>query len=366
MPLIPWEYIKKYLILPKIAPTKLGEKLTYYGLEAKIIEKGGNTYFEFDTLPNRSDLLSWWGIVQEIGIILNCQVKPVNFPIINESKEKLIETAINTNGCSEFYLSLIKNIEVKESPAWLKEWLIVNNVRVINNIVDSANLIILESGQPLHIFDYDTLPEKKIVIRQARLGEKINTFNGQELVLDLEDIIISSGEKVISLAGVIGTNETMITSHTKNILVECASFNPKNIKKTTERLNISTTASHFFSRGANLVLSPQQVLVQAISLITDTYQGDLNSKTVFAYQEEKKIPLIITISKEFITRKAGQVLAGQTIENIWRQLKFSYQKKENNYYITIPSSRPDITIPEDLLEELLRIYDYNKVIGSLP
>src|SRR5437763_4116516 len=111
----------------------------------------------------------------------------------------------------------------------------------------------LESGQPLHTFDYDNLLEKKIMVRKAHYGEKINTIRGQELVLNSEDIIVSSGEKIISLAGIIGDQETIPTPQTKNILIECANFNPQTIKKTAQRLNISTEASRFFSRGTNLV-----------------------------------------------------------------------------------------------------------------
>src|SRR4051794_31087790 len=135
----------------------------------------------------------------------------------------------------------------------MKEWLTANNVRSINNVVDSANLVMLESGQPLHIFDYDSLPEKKIVVRPAHPGEKMSALYGQELMLDSEDIVVSSGEKVISLAGIIGNQTTSLTPHTKNILIECASFNPTTIKKTAKRLNISTAASHFFSRQTNLI-----------------------------------------------------------------------------------------------------------------
>lgn len=365
MPLIPWKYIKEFIILPKITPREIGEKLTYCGLETKIVERKNSLHLEFDVLPNRPDLLSWWGIIKEIGIILNCQVKLPNPLVVNESKEKF-EVIINTDNCSELYLSLIKNIKVKESPDWVKEWLAVNNIRSINNVVDSANLVMLESGQPLHIFDYDTLPEKKITVRQAHQREKIKALNGQELALNSEDTIISSGGKVISLAGIIGDQATALTPHTKNILIECASFNPTTIKKTAKHLNISTAASNFFSRGANLVLPPQQVLSRTVSLIADTCQDDLDSKIIFSYQKKRKIPSVVSISQEFIIKKVGQTLTQPIIENIWHQLKFSYQKEGNNYHITIPLSRPDITIPEDLLEELLKIYDYNKVIGSLP
>jgi len=172
----------------------------------------------------------------------------------------------------------------------------------------------LESGQPLHIFDYDTFPEKKIMVRQARSGEKINTLHNQKLTLNSEDIIISSREKNISLAGIIGSQDTLLTPNTKNILIECASFNPTVIKKTAKRLNISTTAGYFFSRQTNLVLTAQQVLARVIYLIIETYQGDLDSGIIFPYQEREKKPLTVAITEEFITKKVGQKLAEQTIK----------------------------------------------------
>jgi len=173
----------------------------------------------------------------------------------------------------------------------------------------------LESGQPLHVFDYDTLPEKKIMVRQAYPGEKINTFHNQELTLNSEDILIRSGEKNISLAGIIGSQDTLLTPNTKNILIECASFNLETIKKTAKRLNISTTASYFFSWQTNLVLTAQQVLARVISLIIETYQGDLESGFFFLYREKEKKRPLITISREFITKKIGHKLAKQDIEN---------------------------------------------------
>ena len=276
MPLIPWEYLKQHLFLPTITPAELAEKLSYCGLETKIVKQENNIYCEFDTLPNRTDLLSWWGIIQEISVLLNCQINPLKIPIINESKEKLIEVEISTNDCLEFRLGFIKNIEIKESPQWAKDWLEANNLHSINNLVDIANLVMLETGQPFHIFDYDALSEKKkIVIQEARGGEIMTTLHGQKLTLNPGEIVISSGEKFIDLAGIIGNQETTITSQTKNILIECASFGPASIKKTTNRLNISTLASQYFSRGINLVLPPDKSLSRVISLIIESYGGNL-------------------------------------------------------------------------------------------
>ncbi|CAI2194079.1 948_t:CDS:1, partial [Funneliformis geosporum] len=123
-------------------------------------------------------------------------------------------------------------------------------------------------------------------------------------------------EKIISLAGIIGDQATALKSSTKNIFIECASFNPVTIRKTAKSLNISTTASHFFSRQTNLVLTPQQVLARVISLIVETYQGDMDSGTFFPYQKTEKKELTVAISQEFITKKVGQVLPEQTIERV--------------------------------------------------
>ena len=384
MPLLPYRYIKEKVSLPEITPWELAEKLSRYGLETEVTEYENNLYLKFSPFPNRPDLFSGWGIIQEIGIIFNCQtIKPISsFSIQNHqdkeikipkrekmgipndylivSQEKPVKVVITTPDCHEFCLGLIKNIKIKESPVWIKKWLEINNIRSINNVVDIANLVMLETGQPIHTFDYDVLPERKIVVGQVQQGKEIETIQGQKLVLNSEDIVVSSGEKVIDLAGIIGTKEFALNSQSKNILIECAHFNPKTIQKTAKRLNISTITSQFFCRKGNLFLPLKQVLQRAISLIIETYQGDLNSGTIFSYQEAKKTPSVISISKEFITKKIGQDLTAIAIENIWQQLKFFYQRKETVYYVTVPLSRPDITIAEDLLEELLRVYDYNK------
>lgn len=368
MPLLPWKYIKEKFYSLNFTPDEIGEKLTYHGLETKVLTKNDNVYLEFDPLPNRLDLLSWWGIIREISIILNCSVKPINFPNIEESKEKPIEVKINSNDCRSFYLGSVRNIKIQESSPVVQEWLKANDINPINNMVDAANLAMLESGQPLHVFDYDSLPVKKeIIVHQAQKGANMTTLQGQKLILDSEDIIISSGEVIIDLAGIIGTQETATNWQTKNILIECASFKSQTIKKTANRLNIFTTASQFFSRESNSFSSPQEVLRRFISLVSRSSEKNGEKGEIFAYKKLEKPKLsVINISLEFIEKKTGQIITNQVIENVWKQLKFSYQKNENVYYVKVPNHRPDIINQEDLLEELLRIYDYNKINGSLP
>ena len=368
MPLIPWKYIEERLSLSNSFPDEIAKKLTYYGLETKLIEKEGNTYFEFDLLPNRPDLLSWWGVIQEAAIILDCQIKSVNALNINESKRKIVEVEIKSESCQTFYLGLVRNVEVRESTELTKEWLKINGIQPINSIVDAANLVMLESGQPLHIFDYDNLPEKReLVIRQAREKEIMISLQNSSLILNSKDLVVSSGEKIIDLAGIIGTRETSVTSQTRNILIECASFCSKTIKATTDRLNFTTSASRYFCQKNSSFSAPQHILQRIISLVVDSYNGNLNSGEFFAYQEAKKRELVtIIITQDFIEKKTGQKFTELTIENIWRRLNFSYQKEKDLYYVTIPYYRSDVITQEDLLEELLKIYDCNKIIGQLP
>ncbi|CAI2186030.1 560_t:CDS:2 [Funneliformis geosporum] len=309
------EYVKENLFLPAISPVEIAKKLTYHGLETKLIEKEGNIYLEFDLLPNR------------------------------ENKQKILEVKIESRNCQAFHLGLS-----------------------INNIVDAANLVMLESGQPLHIFDYDSLPEKKeLIIRQAREGEIMVSFQKSSLILSSKDMVISSGEKIIDLAGIIGTQETGITSRTRNILIECASFCPKTIRTTTNRLNFTTSASRYFCRKNSSFSSPKYILRRVISLIVDSYKGNLNSGEFFTYQEVKKSePMTITITQNFIEQKTGEKFSELVIEKLLKQLNFFCQKKGTFYYVIVPHYRSDVVTREDLLEELLRVYDYNEITGQLP
>lgn len=234
--------------------------------------------------------------------------------------------------------------------------------------MDAANLVMLESGQPLHIFDYDSLPEKKeLIIRQAREGEIMVSFQNSSLILSSKDMVISSGEKIIDLAGIIGTQETGITLQTRNILIECASFCPETIRTTTNRLNFTTSASRYFCRKNSSFSSPKYILQRVISLIVDSCKGNLNSGEFFTYQEVKKSePTTITITQNFIEKKTGEKFSELVIEKLLKQLNFFYQKKEAFYDVIVPRYRSDVVTREDLLEELLKVYDYNKITGQLP
>ncbi|RHZ35379.1 phenylalanine--tRNA ligase beta subunit-related protein [endosymbiont GvMRE of Glomus versiforme] len=353
---VPWKYIKEHLYLSKYSPKKIEKKLVNFGIELKIVKKKKSYYLDFNPFPNRNDLLSWRGIIHEIRILLNCKAKLIDFPAVNESKKKL-KIVINTSDCHGFFLGLIRNIKIKQSPSWIKEWLAANGICSVNNITDAVNLVMLETGYRFHIFDYDILNKKLNIIHDVS-KKNVSVSQKKELFLGFSDIVMSTGEKFIN------AEEVSLTTQTKNIIIGCVSFSPKKIKRTSQPLNTSVFIKDSFVQQANLTLPPRQIICRAILLIIKTYNGDLNSGVIFAYQEKKERKKSVIISQKFIEKKVGQKISKKTIEKIWQQLQFPYQEKENSYKITIPFYRLDINGPEDLLEELLRIYGFNKLNSS--
>lgn len=363
---IPWQYIKDNIFLTKISPKKLAKILTSYGLETETVNYKKGIYLKFNPLPNRSDLFFWQGIMKEVGALLGFRIKPINSLVKNKIKNKLVDVTIVTLDCYEFHLGLIRNVKIKRSPLWLKKWLEINGVSSVDSITDITNLVKLESGNLVYIFDYNALSDKKkIIVRSAQGGESFSINQNQIFTLSSSDVVISSEEKNTHLAGATKFKDPVLVSGAKNILIACANFNPKIIEATTKRLNLSTVNSYFLYQEANFLFSSKQTLYQVIFFINKISKRNLESELVFTYFRKKLKKKIIIIDQNYIEKKIGQKISAKIIEEIWQRMNFSVQKKRNVYHVAIPPYRPDVIIAEDLLEELLRIYDYNKIISSL-
>lgn len=184
----------------------------------------------------------------------------------------------------------------------------------------------LDTGQPIHIYDYDLLTSKEIIIRLSGEGEKLKTINGQEISLQKKDLVVSAEGRIISLAGIIGGQETMVNENTTNILIEAASFNPELIKTTTNRLNVATRASQNFQKGINNLFGAKKTLLRTIDLIKELLPISLESGTISFSKVVPKENRIITISQQFIEQKIGKKIESNEIEKIWERLKLSYKK----------------------------------------
>jgi phenylalanyl-tRNA synthetase beta chain len=368
MPLIPWEYLEKCLVNLSLSPEEIATQLTAWGLETDLKVQESDIYLDFTILTNRPDLLSWWGIIREIGVLLNCQTKLPTLSSPPLTKKSSLSLAIATNNCSEYHLGLVKNVKVSESSPVVKKWLRANKIRSFNNWVDLANLVRLETGQHLLLLDYDTLPAKSsIKIRQAHSKERITIYAEQKLNLLSADVVITANEKIIGLAGISGGKKNEITWQTKNILIGSGSFNLQNIQTTTTRLSVLKISHHLFSQKINFSVQPLSILNYFVSLANQMLRGGKEETEIisFSNQGKAKKPLL-TISEKLVAKKVGQVIPASQLEEIWRKLGFSFRKKGSIYYLKPPQNRPDITGPEDLCEEILRIYGYNKIPNSLP
>ncbi|KLL03997.1 MAG: phenylalanyl-tRNA synthase subunit beta [Mycoplasmataceae bacterium CE_OT135] len=328
---IPWSWLKSHLIFPESDhPQKTAEKLTELGLETEI----AGQKWQFTPSPNRLDLFSWWGIAQETSTLLNC---PLNLPL--SSQQKLNNSTkqeanwgkitVNTPYCSQIQLALVQNVKIQPSPQWIKDYLASNNIASINNFVDIANLVMLETGQPLHVYDYDKLASKEIIIRQALEKEKITILSGKTLSLSTEDMVISTSQEAINLAGISGSQAIAVNDQTANILIERACFAPHAIKKTSQRLAISPKTSQYFSKKFNLPFG-NYALARAIELSKEICQGEKEQIICWAKETNQQSKKTITISQKFIEKKLGVRLESEKLEAILNRLRFPFKREKNN------------------------------------
>ncbi len=334
---------------------------------------------DFDLTANRGDLLSILGMAYELGAIYDKKVKEIDLAHgeNNEDINNSFKVEVNTDNCSIFLARKVKNIQIHESPIFIKNRLIASGIRPINNVVDISNYVMLETGQPLHFYDADTLKDK-IEVRMAGEGEKLYTLDGKERVLSSEDIVISDGEKAIGLAGVMGGLDTEITDNTKNVLIEAAIFDGVKVRKTSKEI-LRSEASSRFEKG----LDPNRTYMaieRACKLLEEYADGEVVGGTA-KYDNSNLKNREIEISFEKINNVLGMNISKKDILDVFRRLGFeviiggkksnfteSEKDLENCLEITVsvPRRRGDISIKEDLIEEVGRIYGVDNIVGKLP
>ena len=322
-----------------------------------------DTIYELDLNPNRSDCLSHLGFAYEVAGVLG---KKVTMPDVsyNKNLEKAkINLDVKTPLCTMYQACVVKNVKVGPSPKFIKERLENAGMRSINNVVDISNYIMLEYGQPLHFFDYDKLGEN-IIVREASDGEQITTLDGIERILTKDDIVICDKEKPVAIAGVMGGESTEVLESTKNILIESAIFNPLNVRYTSIRLGLRSESSIRFEKGLNYEYT-SLALDRACHLLEKYASGNVtSSKTI--YDKVDKTVKKATVSLDKINRVLGIEVPEKEVDHIFERLGYTYTKKDKVYDVTIPNRAMDIKITEDLIEEIGRIYGYDKLENKLP
>ncbi len=352
-----YNWLQSYFREKLPTPEKLAEILTMHSFENEYIEKKGNDYIlSIDVLPDRAgDCFSHNGIAKEISVLLN---KKITYPKIKTKeilKDSILIDIENSDDCLRYTALIIKNVKIEESPKWLKERLEVCGINSINNIVDITNYVMLETGQPMHVFDYDKI-SGGIITRKAKKGEKISLLGGKECILDENVLIIADEEVPLAIAGIKGGKKAEITNETKNIVLESANFNHKLISTTARRLNIRTDASLRFEQNIDPNLT-SYAIDRAASLI-----GLPSSSKIDVYKKKLK-PWNIKINIDEINKTLGIDIPKKEVEKILKNLGFIVKE---NMVIEVPTYRQDVTIPENITEEVGRIYGYDKIPLTLP
>lgn len=361
-------WLKNYIDINWSAD-ELAHNLTMAGIAIEgSQETETDTVLELDLTPNRGDCLGMINLAREVAALNGKELKIPDVTLRENQEEinRYIRVQIEaTELCRRYSARLVKNCQIKPSPAWMQEALISSGIRPINNVVDVTNYVMLETNQPLHAFDYNLLgPEKLIVVRTAREGEQITTLDGVERTLDEDMLLITDAGVPVALAGVMGGLDTEINDQTTDVLLESACFSGTCIRKTARRLALRSESSMRFEKGTD-INGTIYAASRAAQLLQDLAGGEVVQGVCDAYPAEVA-PLHVVLRRDRVNQVLGTGISMKEIASYLDSLKFEYQVKDNEFVVEVPTYRPDIELEEDLIEEVARLYGYDRIPDSLP
>ena len=323
----------------------------------------GDVVIDLEVTPNRPDCLSLFGIAREVHALTG---NPLHFPDTQgpesgpaTAKEVRIDIEAPSD-CPRYVGRVVRGVAVGPSPQWLQHRLQAVGQRSINNIVDITNYVLLELGHPLHAFDLHTLDQQRIIVRRARSGETLATLDGTECQLDDDILVIADGTRPQALAGVMGGACSQVSATTTDILLESAYFDPACVRRTRSRLGLSTEAATRFERGADWD-APVQAIDRAARLIAELAGGAVAPAPLDVYPrpgQRRQIPLCVERTNQLLATKLDSATIAQTLQRLGCQVTSG-----PSLVVTAPSFRPDLTRPADLIEEVGRIYGFDRIEG---
>lgn len=364
-----YNWLKEYVDLSGTKPEEIVKLFTSMGvatenLEKKIINGQEDFVFDLEITPNRPDYLSVFGIARLLSSIRNSQLKFHNLKIKESGKDTTVKIDIRAkDACYRYTARIVKNVKIKKSPDWIKDRLEACGIRSINNIVDITNYVLLETGHPIHAFDYDKLEDSTIIVRFASKGEKLVTLDGVERKLDNNILVIADNKKPVALAGVMGGENTEVKENTEHILIESAYFVPHVVRKCSKTLKIMTESSYRFERGADYD-AVEIASNRAAQLMQSEASGevseliDLKAKTI--------VPTEINLRVDRTNKILGTNLTENEITGFLKRLYFTVKKDANKLLVTVPCFRNEVSREIDVIEEIAQIYGLNKINSVLP
>ena len=334
--------------------------------DSDILHKLGldDVILDLSLLANRSDCYSLFNVSREIGALFNRKVNILEANDDSTYEEKEFKVDSLTPNCKEFSVKIVKGIEVKDSPAWLKNCLRSEGIRTINNIVDLGNYIMLLTGQPIHMYDYDKLVKKELIVR-SDINEKFTALDEKEYSIHVGDICVTSSGKTMCLGGIMGGLDSEVTNDTKNIVIEVANFNHASIRRTSSRLGLVSDSSQRFVKGINkdqvdYVLNLTTNLLKTISNVDSI-------SNIIKYDVLNHDKKLISCSVDYINNRLGTNFEYEKIKDILQLLYFKFVESDGNKFIVeVPSFRIDVEGKADLSEEIIRYIGLDTISPTLP
>ncbi|MDT5268948.1 MAG: phenylalanyl-tRNA synthetase beta chain [Acidobacteriota bacterium] len=354
-----------------LAPRELAERLTMAGLAVDAVKESGDDFvLEFDLTSNRPDCLSHLGIAREAAALTGAGVKLPDLTPSNVGGRAAAFTAVEIEDaglCPRYAARVVRGVKIAPSPEWLVKRLQAIGQRPINNVADITNFVMHEMGQPLHAFDLAKLSEFRIVVRRARAGEKLKTLDGVERELDEQMLVIADAARAVAVAGVMGGEETEISAQTVDVLVESAYFDPQSVRRTSKQLGLQTDASYRFERGVDYE-GVRRAQDRCVALICELAGGTATEDAIDVYPS-KLTPPTVGLRPRRVEELTGLSVQAEESLRILTSLGFEPAAGEmevDELAFGVPTWRTDVRIEEDLVEEVARIYGYEKIGEALP
>ena len=347
-------------------PAGLKTALTGAGLGVESVTPAGDDcIFEIEVTTNRPDCLNHFGVAREVSAIYRLPLKPLEIRVAESGDPAASAVSVeiaDPDLCARFCGRVVRNLTVKPSPAWLGRRLETVGVRSINNVADVTNYVLMELGQPLHAYDLARLADSKIIARRARPGERLKTLDGVERTLTGENLVIADGRLPVGIAGVMGGEDSEISSATHSVLLEGAWFEPVSVRRTAKSQGLHTEASHRFERGVDIEMAPVAI-DRAAALVQELAGGEILQGLIDVYPRPAARPSLVLRASE-IRRILGADLEPGEVERILRSLGFDVSgedKGEGRWRVAPPSFRVDVGREVDLIEEVARISGYDRL-----
>ena len=356
--IVPKEYSEGIFVFPADAEV---------GIDALALLNRDDEVLELGLTPNRSDCLSMLGVAYEVAAILDREVKlpETDLHPATEKASDYVKITVEAKEDNPLYVAkVIKNVKIGPSPLWMQTRLMSAGIRPHNNVVDITNYILLEFGQPLHAFDYDRLGSKEILVRRANDGEKFITLDDVERTLTADQLVITNGAEPVALAGVMGGANSEVTSDTKTVLLEAAYFNGGTVRKASKDHGLRSEASARFEKGVD----PNRVRAagERAAYLMAKYAGGQVLEGTSEVDTLRVEPAVVSITLEKINRVLGTELQTKDVKEIFDRLQFPVSVEDDTITVTAPTRRGDISIEEDLIEEVARLYGYDNIPKTLP